>query len=459
MQEEQSRLTREQKEAIGLLSIGTFLEYFDLMLYVHMAVILNDLFFPQSNPQTTSLLSASSFCAIFVFRPIGALLFGWIGDNIGRKTTVVITTFMMAVSCVVMANLPTYAQVGITASWAITICRIIQGMTSMGEVVGAEIYLTEITKPPVQYTTVSLMVIFATLGGTAALAIAFITTYNDFNWRIAFWIGGIVAIIGAVARRKLRETPDFVDMKKMMFRAIERESGITEAEKFLESPDNPMKREEIKKITILALFAIQCLWPICLYFTYIHCGSILKSSFGYSVGQVIFQNFIVSMGQLASYLFLLYLVHERVYPLAILKVKLIIFSVFIFVLPYLLYNIDTSFKLLMFQLFIVIFVPTGFPAVAILYKHFPVFKRFTYTSTTFALVHASMHILNSFGLVYLIKYFGHYGVLIIMIPALIGYMFGLFHFEKLEKNNEALLVESKNAFKKLFGTAESFVVK
>ena len=89
---EQKSLTREQKEAVGLLSIGTLLEYFDLMLYVHMAVLLNELFFPKTHPFTASLLSAFAFCSTFVFRPFGALIFGYIGDTIGRRVTVVITT-------------------------------------------------------------------------------------------------------------------------------------------------------------------------------------------------------------------------------------------------------------------------------------------------------------------------------------------------------------------------------
>ena len=121
---EQKNLTREQKEAVGLLSIGTFLEFFDLMLFVHMAVLLNELFFPKTDPFTTSLLTAFAFCSAFVFRPIGALIFGWIGDNIGRKVTVTITTMMMAVSCITMANLPTYSEIGINAAYIITICRI-----------------------------------------------------------------------------------------------------------------------------------------------------------------------------------------------------------------------------------------------------------------------------------------------------------------------------------------------
>lgn len=94
---EQKSLTREQKEAVGLLSIGTFLEYFDVMLYVHMAVLLNELFFPETDPLTTRLIAALSFSSVFILRPFGAIIFGYIGDNFGRKLTVIITTTLMAV--------------------------------------------------------------------------------------------------------------------------------------------------------------------------------------------------------------------------------------------------------------------------------------------------------------------------------------------------------------------------
>ena len=76
-------MTKEQKEAVGLLSIGTFLEYFDLMLFVHMGVLLNELFFPKTDPHTTALYSATAFCSSFVFRPIGALIFGYKGIQWG----------------------------------------------------------------------------------------------------------------------------------------------------------------------------------------------------------------------------------------------------------------------------------------------------------------------------------------------------------------------------------------
>ncbi|WP_425364442.1 MFS transporter [Candidatus Tisiphia endosymbiont of Mystacides longicornis] len=212
----QNSLTREQKEAVGLLSIGTLLEYFDLMLYVHMAVLLNELFFPKTDPHTATLLSAFAFCATFVFRPIGALLFGWIGDKVGRKTTLVVTTFMMACSCLMMFILPTYAQIGITASVLITICRIVQGMSSLGEVIGAQLYLTETTKPPLQYPVVAITSIFADLGAVFALGIATLVTSRGFNWRYAFLFGTVIALVGAIARTRLRETPEFADATRRL---------------------------------------------------------------------------------------------------------------------------------------------------------------------------------------------------------------------------------------------------
>ena len=190
-----SSLSRDQKQSAALLQAGTFLEYFDLMLYIHMAVILNELFFPKSDPHTASLLAAFVFCTTFIFRPIGALIFGWIGDHIGRKSTIIITTVMMAISCIVMANLPTYAQIGIASAWIMTICRIAQGMSSMGEIMGAEVYLTETIERPARYPVVSCLAIAADVGGFVALGVVTLVVSFGMNWRYAFWVGASIAII------------------------------------------------------------------------------------------------------------------------------------------------------------------------------------------------------------------------------------------------------------------------
>ena len=101
--------------------------------------------------------------------------------------------------------------------------------------------------------------------------------------------------------------------------------------------------------------------------------------------------------------------------------------------PYLLNNATCSFHLLLIQSFFVLFHLSTNPATPIFYTHIPVFRRFTYGSVIYALSRALMHITTSFGLVYLVELFGNFGILVIMIPVAIGYAFGVFHFDKLEK--------------------------
>ena len=428
-----SSLRREQKEAIGLLQIGTFLEYFDLLLYVHMTVFLNDLFFPKTDPHTAAIFSALAFCSTFVFRPFGALIFGYLGDTIGRKTTVIITTMMMALSCAVMAVLPTYAQIGISAAWIVTLCRMVQGLSSIGEVVGAEIYLTEIIKPPANNPIVASLMVFSTLGGTAALLLATFVTSYGFNWRNAFWFGACIALVGSVARIRLRETPEFADMKRRVKNAIEESNhyGLKKAAELLKST-NPIWKEKVSYKTSLALLSIHCGVPVCFYFSYIHCGGILKTQFGYTSEQVIQQNLLISIIQLLTYTFLAVLSY-KIHPLKILRAKIFFFAPFVVLCPYLLENLHSSFDLFLLQVFSITFMLTDVPAAAILIKNIPIFKRFTYTSFLYALSRAIIYVITSFGLVYLTDWFSHYGLWVIMVPITSIFIWGLHHFENLEK--------------------------
>jgi MHS family proline/betaine transporter-like MFS transporter len=422
-------LDKEQKRAVSLLSIGTFLEYFDLMLYVHMAVLLNELFFPKTDPHTASLLAAFAFCSTYIFRPVGALIFGFIGDHVGRKVTVIITIMFMSLSCVFMANLPTYAQIGIVASWSVTICRIIQGMSSMGELTGAQLYLSELIKPPARYSAVALLAFASAIGGAASLAVASLVIYFGFNWRIIFGIGAVIALVGAAARIFLRETPDFADAK--------RQAKANKTSKDCSS----FAPEKVHYKTSLALFLMDCMWPLCFYFSYMHCGTILKNSFSYGPEQIIHQNFIVSMVQIVTYLLFVFLSY-KIYPLKILKVKLLISFAIIMSYPYWLNNLQNEFHVLLLQSCIIFFAADASPATSVFYKYFPVLKRFTYISFTYALSRAVIYVITSFGLVYLTEYLGSWGTLIITIPVFSGYIFGLRHFEKLEKSSNSILTKA-----------------
>ncbi|WP_375332849.1 MULTISPECIES: hypothetical protein [unclassified Candidatus Tisiphia] len=123
----------------------------------------------------------------------------------------------------------------------------------MGEIVGAEIYLTEFVRPPMQYPAVMLIAIFSILGGTTALGIAFVATKYEFNWRIAFWIGACIAMVGGVARTALKETTDFADAKRRLKNTLDKLNV-----NIITLKDDPILYEKVKTQTAIALFLIQC---------------------------------------------------------------------------------------------------------------------------------------------------------------------------------------------------------
>jgi MFS family permease len=427
-------LKREQKETIGLLQIGTFLEYFDLMLYVHMAVLLNELFFPKTDPHTAALLSAFAFCSTYVLRPFGALIFGYIGDHIGRKSTVILTTMMMSISCIIMANLPTYAQVGITAAWLVTLCRVLQGISSMSEIIGAHIYVTELIKPPSQYVAMAFISVASALGSVCALGISALVTHSGFNWRLAFWIGAAIAVVGSMARTKLRETPEFVDAKRRRFIELDQtaldESTIQSKKRIMEKE---IQKEKVNYKTSIAYFLVYCGWPLSFYLSFMYFNPILKGTYGYSAEDVIYHNFLLSLISLAVTI-LLALLSYKINPLKILTCRGILLGLFTCLLPWLIHSSHSYHQVFLIQTVLLLTALAPMPADSIFLKHFPIFKRFTMTSLLYALKSTIMYVITSFSLVYLNDYFGHWGLWFIMFPVIGGFLWGIKHFEKLEEN-------------------------
>jgi MFS family permease len=430
----QTKLTREQKEAVGLLSIGTFLEYFDLMLYVHMAVLLNELFFPKTDPFTESLLSALSFCSLYLLRPFAAIIFGYIGDKIGRKRTVIITTFMMAVSCITMANLPSYQQIGIVASYAMVLCRIVQGLSSLGEITGAELYVTEMTKPPIQYVAVSMVSVCTLTGGLVALAFAWFCNSSGLSWRFAFWIGAIIAVIGMTARAKLREAPDYADARLRIQNVLKKADSSIEMSRL-----NELFNAKIGIKTTFSYLCILSIWPAFFFLIYVYMGNIFKFKFGYTPAEVIKNNFYVASYNWCVVVSLIILT-LKVHPLKILKVRGFIFLLAMPFCLYLLSKVSSPDELFKLQL---LFITTSVcldPAAAVFYKHFPIFKRFRYSSFMHAISKILVYVVTSFGLVYLTE-ISYYGVLVIMVPLGVLFLLSVSHFEELERVNKNLLIQ------------------
>lgn len=427
-----SGLNKQQKEAVGLLSIGTFLEFFDLLLYVHMAVLLNELFFPQGDPLTAQLLSAFTFSSTYLMRPIGGLIIGWIGDKIGRKSTIIITTSIMACACIVMANLKTYAEIGLTASVVMILCRMLQGFSSIGEGVGAELYLSETLKSPYRYVYCEVLTICTLSGGLAALAIASLSISAGFNWRLAFWFGAFVAIIGMFARTRLRETPEFVDYKRRMAIRVQLNK---QDPKLLKT--STFYKEKTDKNLIFTFFLIVTLFPIGFNVSYRYLSEFMKNSLGMTAEEVINQNLKLTIITVIGAIIITFLV-RKIHPI---KVALWSVSFMVLCLPFIpwwLENITDTSSLLVVQviLFIMALNSSGTLNTAF-FRYIPIAKRFTITATTFGVASASGHLVVSYSLIPLEKYFGHYGIWGVYVPGIIAFYYVIYKLVTLERKRGA----------------------
>jgi hypothetical protein len=334
---------------------------------------------------------------------------------------------MMGISCIIMANVGTYAEIGIMASWVMIICRALQGMSSIGESIGAELYILETVRKPYQYVAVGLIGLAGVVGMVVSLIVAKLVLSVGIDWRIIFYVGTVVAGIGLVARRKLREAPEYSDAKRRVKQAFKR---TNQDDKVLEK--NVIWNEKVPFKTSFYYFLIFCGWPVCFYFSYIYCGSILKNQFHYSSTDIISHNLIVAIGNLIA-LSTFVMLTKKIHPLKILKVKAIIYLIFLFSVPFILNNTESVLSIFVIQLCGVALGNSTIPAKAIFLQHFPIFKRFTYAGVLTAVSHIAIYIITSFGLVYLVKIFGNYGILMLSIPITIAFLSGTLYFIKLEK--------------------------
>lgn len=429
-----TELRKEGKLPVALLSTGTFLEYFDLMLYVHMGVLLNELFYDTSDSRNLAILSALGITITFGVRPFGAYFFGKLGDYYGRKIVLWITTIMMFLACLTMFFLPTYAQIGFTATIIMTICRIAQSLSSVGEIISCDLYFMESSNPPIQYPLSGATDIFGALGGTVALGVASLVTMNGFNWRWAFLFGASIGIVGAVMRRTLLETKEFSSMVAQVKLIQEKfQLSYKEAKKIVEKE---LERSVPTKKVFFALLTIQCVYPLYYYFSYIYCGDLFKSLFNYSSAEVIHNNFFLSLACLFRGI-AIYWMSYYINPLKILKVELLISSILVLSLPYLLNNISEPYHLMTIQYLFIIFAIHGMPAFAIFYKYIPILTRFTKTGLSYSIGRGIMFGGTSFGLILLVDWVGNWGIFGLFAVTLFAYTIALFYFDKLEKESNA----------------------
>ncbi|UOR14869.1 MFS transporter [Qipengyuania aquimaris] len=241
---------KEIKLVIGASSAGTIFEWYDFFIYGTLAYILKDAFYDVDNETLGLLLVWSTFAVGFAFRPIGAILFGFLGDRLGRKYTFLVTVTLMGIATAGVGLIPTVATIGIAAPIIVIILRVLQGLALGGEYGGAAIYVAEHAPPEKRGFYTSF--IQASVAGGFVLSIAvvlscrFLIPEDDFvawGWRVPFLLSIILLGISLWMRLKLSESPVFQAMK---------EAGETAHNPFVESFTYPGNKKRI----FVALFGV-----------------------------------------------------------------------------------------------------------------------------------------------------------------------------------------------------------
>jgi MHS family proline/betaine transporter-like MFS transporter len=220
--------SRTLRKVITAASIGNFVEWFDFAVYGFLATIIAEQFFPSGDAKVALLKTFAVFAVAFAFRPLGGIVFGMLGDRIGRKKTLALTILMMAGATTLIGLLPTYAAIGVVAPLLLTLIRCVQGFSAGGEYAGACAYVMEHAPRSKRATYGSFIPVstFSAFACAAVLAYALDATLTkeamaNWGWRIPFLIAAPLGIVGLYLRIRLGETP--------AFQSIEADNEVTHA--------------------------------------------------------------------------------------------------------------------------------------------------------------------------------------------------------------------------------------
>jgi MFS transporter, MHS family, proline/betaine transporter len=212
--------TPNLRQIILMGLIGNVVEWYDFALYGYFAGILGKLFFPSSDPSISLIASFGAFASGFLMRPIGGLVFGRIGDAIGRNAAMSLSVLVMALPTVLMAILPTHEQIGIWAPIFLILLRIIQGLSVGGEYTSSLVYLAENAPQNRKAFTAIWGSWGAVLGmltgsGVGLATASYLSPENldQWGWRIPFALGGLIALTGWWIRKKLPPEPQGPSLK------------------------------------------------------------------------------------------------------------------------------------------------------------------------------------------------------------------------------------------------------
>ncbi|HEU5291112.1 MAG TPA: MFS transporter [Cyclobacteriaceae bacterium] len=201
-------------------SVGTLIEWYDFYIFGSLATILSEQFFPKTNPTVAFLSTLATFAAGFVVRPFGALVFGRLGDKVGRKYTFLITLVLMGGSTFFIGLVPGYQQIGLFAPLIVLILRLVQGLALGGEYGGAATYVAEHSPEGKRGFFTSFIQTTATLGLFVSLGVILLVrqslgvdAFTQWGWRIPFLLSAVLVGVSIYMRLRMQESPLFSKIK------------------------------------------------------------------------------------------------------------------------------------------------------------------------------------------------------------------------------------------------------
>lgn len=205
-----------RRRAIVAGTIGNFIEWYDFGLYGFFAVMISTLFFPAADPTAALLSTFAVFALGFLIRPLGAFVFGFVGDRIGRRASLLASVLLMSLSTLLIGLAPTYAGIGIWATVLLVLLRLFQGLSAGGEYAGSTIYVVEHAPRGWRGRYGAFSPAAVGVGTAAAAIVSLIVTSSlseadlaAWGWRIPFLLSGPLGVIAIILRMRIEETPEF----------------------------------------------------------------------------------------------------------------------------------------------------------------------------------------------------------------------------------------------------------
>jgi MFS family permease len=272
--EQQHRKPWSMARVIIASSAGTTFEWYDFFIFGSLAPVISRVFFAGLEPTPALIAALALFAAGFAFRPLGALIFGVVGDRLGRKGAFLVTVTLMGGATFLIGFLPTYAQSGTTGPTLLILLRILQGIALGGEYGGAAIYVAEHSPAAKRGASTGWIQSSASFGLLAALLVIVVTrqsvgedAFAEWGWRVPFLASAVLLGISVWMRAKLAESPEFARIRE--------EGGIAKA---------PLteafgKWRNLKRV-LIAFFGIMCAQGAVWYFTFFYLQVFLEKSVG-----------------------------------------------------------------------------------------------------------------------------------------------------------------------------------